>query len=59
MAERGNHEWNEYHGRHDNPDIERPSEKVSHKDSISSSSVISKTEYSYNILVVDDSLMNR
>ena len=54
----GNHEWNGYHG-HDNPDIERPADKVIHRDSISSSSVISKTGYSYNILVVDDSLINR
>ena len=58
MVERGNHEWNEYHG-HDNLDIERAAEKDNHKNSISSSSVISKTGYSYNILVVDDSLINR
>jgi len=58
LVERGNHEWNEYHG-HDNPDIKLPAEKISHKDNITSSSAKTKTGYSFNILVVDDSLMNR
>ena len=59
IPECSNYDQNEYYIHDDNPDIERPAVKINHKDSIDSAAVESKTGYSLNILVVDDSLMNR